>query len=146
MPFFLSASFTSKRSAKSLACLDAHLELDRVGSVVENDELLVESVGNDPPTDDRQVGIHIDGAGTRHEEEAGFEVLQLVDRQGVESLVVDREYPLGQEPGVEGEQTRGVGERGLDVTAPVTDDERVSVEDLDDVRRSSRQLLLSIEE
>src|SRR5690606_24220946 len=81
--------------------------------------------------DDGQRGVDVDAAGARGEEEPAFEVLQVVDGERVEPLAVDGEDPLRQEPGVEGEQTARVLRRGIDVTLLVTDDERVSIENVD---------------
>ena len=99
--------------------------------VVEDRELLVEASADRPLADDRRLGVDVDGPGARHQEEPGLEVLQVVHRQRVEPLAVDREHPPGEEPRVEREQAGRIGRRRLDVAGFVADDERVAVEDLD---------------
>ena len=89
-----------------------------VSSWLRMRELLVEAVADRALADHRQLGVDVDGAGARHEEEPGLEVLQVVDRQRVEPLAVDGEHPPGEEPGVEGEQPGRIGRRRLDVAAP----------------------------
>ena len=113
------------------ACLDAHVEVDRLLVVVEDRELLVEAPAHGALADHRELGVDVDGAGARHQEEPGLEVLQVVHRQRVEPLAVDGEHPLGEEPRVEREQAGRIGQRGLDVAGLVADDEGVAVEDLD---------------
>ena len=66
----------------------------------------MEPVADGALADDRQLGVDVDRAGARDEEEARLEVLQVVDRQRVELLAVDRQDPGRQEPRVEREQAR----------------------------------------
>ena len=110
--------------------LDAHLEVDRLVVVIEDRELLVKAAADGTLTDDRQLGVDVHGPRAGHEEEARLEVLQVVHREGVEALAVDRQDPAREEPGVEREQPRRIGQRGLDVAAVVADHEGVAVEDL----------------
>ena len=93
------------------------VEVDRLVVVVEDRQLLVEAAADGALADHRELGVDVDGAGAGHQEEAGLEVLQVVDRQGVEPLAVDREHPLREEARVEGEQAGRVGHRRFDVAA-----------------------------
>ena len=111
--------------------LDPYLHVHGALVVVEDRQLLVEASAHGALADDRCLRVDVDGPGARHQEEPGLEVLQVVDGQGVEALPVDGEHPARQEPGVEGEQPGRIGQRGFDVAAVVTHDERVAVEDLD---------------
>ena len=106
-------------------------ELRGLVVVVEDGQLLVEAVGHRAMADHRQLGVDVDRPGSGHEEEPRQEVLQVVDGQRVEPLAVDRQLPLRQEAGVEREQAGGIRRRGVDVALPVADDERVAVQDLD---------------
>jgi hypothetical protein len=56
--------------------------------------------------------------------------VEIVGRQRVQALTVDREDPRRQETSIERKQPRGVGQRRFDVAAPVTDDEGVAIKDL----------------
>ena len=99
--------------------------------MVEDRELLVKAAADGALADDRELGVDVDGARARHQEEAGLEVLQIVDREGVEPLAVDGEHPLRQESRVEREQSGGIGERRFDVAGAVADHEGIAVQDLD---------------
>ena len=112
--------------------IDPYGELDRLLGVVQDRELLVEPVSDRPLADHGQLRVDVDGAGPRHQEEPGLEVLQVVDGERVEALAVHGEHPGREEAGVEREQARRIGERRLDVAAGVAHDEGVPVEDLDD--------------
>ena len=112
--------------------LDPHLERHRVGPMIQDGQGLVEPLGHRAPTDDRHVGVDVDRAGPRHQEEACLVVLQVVGRERVEPLAVDGQHPSREVTGVEREQPGRVGERGLDVTPLVADHEDVAVEDLDE--------------
>ena len=90
--------------------LDAHGQVDRLVVVVEDRELLVEAAADGALADHRQLGVDVDGAGARDEEEARLEVLQVVDRERVEPLAVDGEHPLRQEARVEREEAGRVGQ------------------------------------
>ena len=68
------------------AGLDPDLHVDRLLVVVQDRQLLAETVADGPLADHRQLGVDVDGAGPRHEEEARLEVLKIVRRQGVETL------------------------------------------------------------
>ena len=72
--------------------------------MVEDRQLLVEAVADGAPADHRQLRVDVHRAGARHEEEARLEVLQVVDRERVHPLAVDRQHPLRQEPRVEREE------------------------------------------
>jgi hypothetical protein len=112
--------------------IDSYGELDRFLGVVQDGELLVEAIPDRPLADHGQLRVDVHGAGPRHQEEPGLEVLQVVDGERVEALAVHGEHPGRQESGIEGEQARRIGERCLDVTARIAHDESVPVEDLDD--------------
>ena len=131
VPFFSSASLTSNRSAKSLPASIRTVESTGFSSWLR----IVSSSGKPSPTaalpDHRELRVDVDGAGAGDEEEPRLEVLQVVGRQRVQPLAVDRQHPARQEPGVEREQPGRIGQRRLDVAALVADDERVAVEDLD---------------
>ena len=122
--------------------VDPDLEVDGLVLMVEDRQLLVEAIAHRPLADDRQLGVDVDRPGPGHEEEARLEVLEVVDRQRVESLAVDRQHPARDEPHVEREESRRFGRRCLDVTALVTDDERVAVEDPDDLASHRQPLRL----
>ena len=113
--------------------LHADLEIDSLLVVVEERELLVEAVAHGPLADHRQLGVDVDGARARDEEEARLEVLQVVGGERVQALAVDGEHPHREEARVEREQPGGVGERGLDVAPRVADHERIALEDLDEI-------------
>jgi hypothetical protein len=113
--------------------VDADLEAYRLALVVQDPELLVEAVGHLALADNRQLGVDVDGAGGRHQEEASPEILQVVGGQGLQALIVDRQRPAGQEASVEREKAGRIGQRRLDVTAIVADHEGVALEDLDQV-------------
>jgi hypothetical protein len=113
------------------ARVDPHDQVDRLGVVVQDRQLLVEPLRDDAAPDDRQLRVDVDGAGAGHEEEARLEVVEVVGRQRVQPLPVHAQHPPRQEAGVEREEPRRVGEARLDVAARVADDERVPVEDLD---------------
>src|SRR5262249_10846210 len=91
--------------------------------------LLVEAVRDRALADDRQLGVDVDRARPGHEEEARLEVLQVVDRERIQALAVDREHPAREEARVEREETRRVGERRLHVAVRVADADRVAIED-----------------
>ena len=132
LPFFSSASLTSNRSAKSQPASIRTVRLDRLLVVVEDRQLLVEAVADRAAPDHRELRVDVDRPRAGHEEEAGLEVLEVVDRERVQPLAVDGQHPLRQEAGVEREQA------GRDRSATprcrrvVADDERVAVEDLDE--------------
>ena len=132
-PFFASASLTSNRSAKSqpastrtvrFAALSAWFRIVSSSWKPSRDRAL---------PDDRQLRVDVDSTRPGHEEEAGFEVLEVVYGERVETLAVHREDPSREEAGIEGEEAGRVGQRRLDVPALVAHDERVAVEDLDEV-------------
>ena len=122
--------------------VDPDLQVDGLVLMVEDRQLLVEAIAHRPLADDRQLGVDVDRPGPGHEEEARLEVLEVVDRQRVEPLAVDRQHPARQEPRVEREESRRLGGRCLDVAALVADDERVAVEDPDDLASHRQPLRL----
>ena len=69
------------------------VEVDRLVLVVEDRQLLVEAVPDRPLPDHRELGVDVDRPGARDQEEARLEVLQVVDRERVELLAVDRQDP-----------------------------------------------------
>src|SRR5215217_1090927 len=77
--------------------LETNGQLDRFAGMVENGQLLGEAVADGAPADHRQLRVDVDGPRTRHEEEARLEVLEVVDRERVHSLSVDRQDPLREE-------------------------------------------------
>ena len=133
VPFFFSASLTSNRSAKSLAASRRTSSETGLSSWFR----IVSSSWKPSATvalaDHRELRVDVDGARSRDEEEARLEVLQVVGREGVQPLAVDREHPLREEAGVEREEPGRVDGRGVDVAVPVADDERVPLEDLDEL-------------
>ena len=70
----------------------------------------MEAVPDGAPPNDGELGVDVHGRGSRHEEEARFEVLEVVDREGVESLPVDGQDPIRQESSVEREEAGRVRE------------------------------------
>src|SRR5262245_24328151 len=114
--------------------LDPERQVDRLLVMVEHRERLVEPLGDGPPATDGQLRGGVDRAGPGYEEEPRPEVVEVVGRERVEALAVHGQHPGGKDPGVEGEQAGRVGRGRLDVSAVVADDERVAVEDVDDVR------------
>jgi len=93
----------------------------------------VEAVAHGALADHRQLGVDVDGAGARDEEEARLEVLQVVGGECVEALAVDGQHPRREKARVEREQPGGIGKRGLDIAPRVAHHERVALEDLDQV-------------
>ena len=93
VPFFSSASLTSKRSAKSEPASTRTVSFSGLLVVVQDRELLVEAVADRAAADHGQLGVDVDGAGARDEEEAGFEVLEIVDRERVQPLPVHASAP-----------------------------------------------------
>ena len=89
--------------------VDPDLEVDGLVQVVEDRQLLVEAIAHGPLADDRQLGVDVHRAGAGNKEEARLEVLQVVDRERVELLAVDRQHPTRQEAGVEGEEAGRFG-------------------------------------
>ena len=114
-------------------CVDANRELDRRVVVIHHRELFVEAGADRAVPDHRQLRVDVNRAGPGHEEELALEVLDVVDRQGVEAIAVDAQYPLRQEARVEREEARRIRQRGFDVAALVAHDEGVAVEDLHQV-------------
>ena len=78
------------------ARLEPNREADRLVVVVEDRQLLVEAVADGAPANHRQLRVDVDRARTGHEEEAGLEVLQVVDRERVEPLAVDASAPTSR--------------------------------------------------
>jgi hypothetical protein len=101
--------------------------------VVQDRQLLVEAVSDRASPDDGELRVDVHRPGSRYEEEAGLEILQVVDRERVQALAVDRQDPAREEARVVGEEAGRIGQRGLDVTPRVGHDEGVAVEDLDEV-------------
>ena len=90
----------------------------------------MEAVADGASPDHRELRVDVHGPRSRHEEEAGLEVLEIVDRKRVQPLAVHRQHPLREEARVEREESGGVGQRCLDVAVRVADDEGVAVQDL----------------
>ena len=61
--------------------------------VIEDSQILVEAVSDCSFADDRQVCIHIDGAGSRNEEELHVEVIEVIRGQDVRTLPIYRQQP-----------------------------------------------------
>ena len=92
------------------ARLDAHREVRGLVGVVQDRQLLVEPVRDRASPDDRELRVDVHRPRSRHEEEAGLEVLQVVDRERVQALAVDRQDPAREEARVVGEETGRVGQ------------------------------------
>ena len=92
-PSSSSASLTSNRSAKSLPASMRTARSTGLSSWLRIVSVLVEAVADGALADHRQLGVDVDGAGARHEEEPGLEVLQVVGRQRVQPLAVDGQHP-----------------------------------------------------
>ena len=114
--------------------VDADREVDGLVGVVEDRQLFVEAIADGALADDRLLRVDVHGARPGNEEEARLEVLEVIRRQRVESLAVDRQDPGREEPRVEREQAGRVGRGRFDVAAYVAHDEGVAVEDADVVR------------
>ena len=122
------------------ARVDPDLERDRLVEVIQDRELLVEPGGDRALPDHRELRVDVDRAGSRHEEEARLEVLQVVDRERVEPLPVHREHPARQEARVEGEEPGRIGERRLDVAVASRSRRRCCRRGSSRARRSRRRL------
>ena len=118
--------------------LDPNRQIHWLVVVIQDRQLLVESMGDSPATDHRELRVDVDRSGSRNEEEAGFEVLQVVRGECVQPIAVHGEDPLREEARIEREEAGRVGERRLDVSIVVADDERVPVEDLDQLAAHAR--------
>jgi hypothetical protein len=77
-PFLLESVFDLEQVSEVAGGIDADLEVHRLALVIEDPQLLVEAVGHVPLADNRQLGVDVDRAGARHQEEAGLKVLQVV--------------------------------------------------------------------
>ena len=75
------------------ASLDLGGHLDRVGCVVEQDQVLVEAVADVALADYRQARVLVDGAGRPHEKELGREVVDVVGGQRLQRLTIEAEPP-----------------------------------------------------
>jgi hypothetical protein len=69
--------------------------------VVQDLELLVEAVADGALTDDRQLRVDIDRAGSRHEEEVRLEVVEVVGGERIQTVSVHGENPLREKTRVE---------------------------------------------
>ena len=116
------------------AGVDPHVDVDGLGIVIEDRDVLAKTTSDGALADHRELGIDVDGAGPRDEEVAGLVVLQVVRRQRVQPLPVRGKGPLRQESRVEEEETGRIGRRRLDVALAVADYERVTVENLHQIR------------
>src|SRR6185503_18531052 len=113
------------------ARIEADAQIHGLVGMVEDRQLLVEAVADGAAPDHRQLRVDVDRPGAGDEKEARLEVLEVVDRQRIHPLAVDRQDPLREEARVVREEAGRIGERRLDVSARVADHERVAVEDLD---------------
>ncbi len=87
-PLLLERILDLEQVSKVSCRLHAHLEVNGLVFVIEDGHLLVEAVSDGSFANDRQVGIDIDGAGSRNEEELYVEVVEVVRRQNVWTLTV----------------------------------------------------------
>ena len=90
--------------------VDPDLERYRLVEVIQDRELLVEPGGDRTLPDHGELRVDVDRSRSRNQEEARLEVLQIVDREWIESLPVHRQHPARQEASVEGEETRRIRE------------------------------------
>jgi hypothetical protein len=81
--------------------LDSNGQVNPVIVMVEDGQLLVEAVTDRPLANHGQLRVDIDRSGARDEEEAGLEVLEVVDGQRIETLAVDSQHPGREEAVVE---------------------------------------------
>ena len=111
--------------------LDPQLELDGLGAVVEDGDVLVDALSDEAPADHRERGAPVDRRRRRNKEELGDEIVPVVDGEALERPTVDRQPPAGEVARVAVEETvRLISSRGH-VSAPVADEERRAVEDVD---------------
>ena len=76
-----SAASFSSLSANSGSRVDADPQLDRLVLVVQDAQLLAEAVADRSDADHRELGVNVDGAGSRDQEEARLVVVEVVGRQ-----------------------------------------------------------------
>src|SRR6266568_431807 len=81
--FLLECILDLEQVGKVSRRLQAHLEVNRLVFVIEDGHILVEAVSYCSCANDRLISIHIDGAGSRNQEELHIEVVEVVRRQGV---------------------------------------------------------------
>src|SRR5438309_6434334 len=82
--------------------IDAHVEVHRVVVVIEDRDRLEEPVSDGALPNYRQLRVDVYGPGRGHQEEPRLEVLDIVDRQRVETSAIDGEQPFRQESSIEG--------------------------------------------
>src|SRR5918996_1256758 len=96
-PFSTSASLTSNRSAKSEPASTRTLTVSGLFEWVEDGDVLVEAIPDEPLADDGQGGIAVDRSRLRDEEELRGVVLLVLDRVRVRSRAVHGEAPAREE-------------------------------------------------
>src|SRR5215469_14440884 len=121
--------FHLKKIGEVSSRLQTDLEVTGLGTVVENGEVFMKAVPNSPFADNGEVGVDVDRTCSWNQEELGGKVLKVIGRERVRLLTVHGEEPFRQETCVVGEQAGGIGRGGINVTIPITDDKRVSIED-----------------
>ena len=82
-----------KQISKVRCRLNAYFEVNWFAIVIEDGQILVKAVSYRSFANDRLLSIHIDGAGSRNEEELHFEVFEVIRRQNVRTLPVKRQNP-----------------------------------------------------
>ncbi len=90
--------------------LDPHSQVDRRVVMVQDRQLFTETTADPPPSDHRQLRVDVDRSGSRDEEEARLEVIEIVDGERIQPLTVHGQHPLGEEARVEGEEARRIGQ------------------------------------
>ena len=73
--------------------LDPDRYVHGLGKVIEDRQLFVESISNRSLANDGELRVDVGGSGAGNKEEPGFEVLEIVGRERIEPLVVDRQDP-----------------------------------------------------
>ncbi len=107
------------------------LKLDGARPVILDGHRLQQSARDLAAPDDRHRRVAVDRSRRLDEEEHRLVVLQRGGRHRVQGAPVEAQLPAGQVPHVPVEQAFRNTQRGIHVPAPVTEHERVPLEDPD---------------
>ena len=113
--------------------VEAEFELDRLGVVIQDSDVLVEAVADRAVAMDGHRWVLVDRSRRRDEEMFRREVLRLVSREHLERRAVRRQMPEREEASVAVEEAVRLVGRCVDVAAQVADEEGRAVEDADRV-------------
>ena len=110
---------------------EEEVELEGLGRVVDDREILVEAVTDGALPKDRERCIVVHGPVRRREEELDREVVDVIRRQDPRQVAVNRQPPAREDARVLVEEPVRLIRRAGDVPAPVADDEGVAFENAD---------------